>query len=465
MSTIHRNLDLSFADDLLPPIETGLVQFTKGAVDSLLESSTGIRVGDEDQPMTSEWRDWALSANARLAENGMRVLGIAYRRLPFPTDLLDTDAAELERDLTFVGLAGLHDPPRPEAKAAVAKCKEAGIRPMMITGDHPLTASHVARELGIASEKSPITGTQLSSATVQQLADIVEDRAVFARVSPEHKLNIVTALQQRGEIVAMTGDGVNDAPALKKANIGVAMGVTGTDVATQAADMVLLDDNFATIVAAVEEGRVIYDNIRKFIRYILATNSGELWVMLLAPILGMPLPLVPLQILWMNLVTDGLPALALTAEPAERDAMTRPPHQPGESMFARGLGLHVIWVGLLMGLISVGVGVAYWHAPLDEWRTIVFTTLTLSQMAHVLAIRSESDSLFTIGVLSNKPLVGAVLSTVILQVALIYVPFLQHVFSTRSLSAVTLVTCFLLASTIFWAVELEKRVRRARLNR
>jgi Ca2+-transporting ATPase len=275
-------------------------------------------------------------------------------------------------------------------------------------------------------------------------------------------LKIIEGFQQRGQVVAMTGDGVNDAPALKKADIGVAMGITGTDVAKQAADMVLLDDNFATIVDAVEEGRVIYDNIRKFIRYILATNSGEIWLMLAAPFLGMPLPLLPLQILWMNLVTDGLPALALGVEPPELDTMRRPPNRPNETIFSRGLGRHVIWVGLLIALLSLGVGYWYWRAGDPNWQTLLFTTLTMSQMTHVMAIRSERQSLFQIGLLSNKPLLGALCLTVVLQIALVYVPFLQTFFKTKPLPLQDLALTMALSSVVFVAVELEKRIARRR---
>ncbi|MDH7599785.1 MAG: HAD-IC family P-type ATPase, partial [Sedimentisphaerales bacterium] len=294
----------------------------------------------------------------------------------------------------------------------------------------------------------------------QALQRDVKSTDVFARVSPEHKLRIVEALRADGEVVAMTGDGVNDAPALRKADIGVAMGLVGTDVAKEAADMVLLDDNFATIVAAVEEGRVIYDNIRKFIKYTMTSNSAEIWVMLLAPFLGMPLPLLPLQILWVNLVTDGLPGLAFAVEPAERDTMNRPPFRMNESIFARGMGLHIVWVGLVMGLVSLLMGYWAWRTGHTDWRTMVFTTLTLAQMGQALAIRSGRDSIFTIGFLSNKALLGSVILTFLLQMAVVYVPFLQGIFKTVSMSGKDLTISLLLSTVVFWVVEIEKYVRR-----
>jgi Ca2+-transporting ATPase len=349
------------------------------------------------------------------------------------------------------------DPPRPEVKEAVDTCWAAGIRPVMITGDHPLTALHIARELGIGDgAERAVTGQELARMSVEELEGIVEEVAVYARVSPAHKLKIVDALQRHGHIVAMTGDGVNDAPALKKADIGVAMGITGTDVSKEAADMVLLDDNFATIVAAVREGRTIYDNIRKFIKYTLSSNVGEIAAMLLAPLLGLPVPLTPLQILWINLVTDGLPGLALGVEPAEPEAMRRPPHPPQEGVFARGLWQYILWVGVLMGLVSLAA--EFWGLGTGRaaWRTMVFTTLCLAQMGNALAIRSEKHPLLAIGLFSNPALVGAVLLTFVLQMLVIYVPFLQGIFKTAALSPIELAISLALSSVIFLAVEMRK---------
>ena len=362
-------------------------------------------------------------ANNGMAQKGMRVLGVAFRWLEHAPET--PTEAEVEHGLIFVGMSGMIDPARPEVRDAVATTRAAGVRPVMITGDHPLTALHIAKELGIATNDKVLTGQELEKMTVEELKAVVEDLSVYARVSPEHKLKIVQALQEKGHIVAMTGDGVNDAPALKRADIGVAMGITGTDVSKEAADMVLLDDNFATIVAAVEEGRRIYDNIRKFIRYTMTSNSGEIWVMLLAPFLGMPLPLLPLQILWVNLVTDGLPGLALTVEPAERDTMQRPPHPPKESIFGRGMARDILVVGLLMGLVSLGVGFFAWLRGDPAWQTMAFTTLTMAQMGNALAVRSERYTLWQIGLLSNRLILGAVLLTLILQMAVVYLPFFQ----------------------------------------
>ncbi len=434
--------------------EAPYIAFTKGAVDGLLEVTSALWRDGHSEVLTGQTREQIVQTNDQLARSGMRVLGVAFRPIDAPVDT--TVPTELERDLIFIGMLAMIDPARAEVKEAVAICQSAGIRPVMITGDHPLTALAIARELGMSQDQQVLTGSDLDRLSDQELKLLVERVPVYARVSPEHKLRIVQALQANGQIVAMTGDGVNDAPALKKADIGVAMGITGTDVTKEAADMVLQDDNFATIVAAVAEGRVIFDNIRKFIRFLMGTNAGELWVMLIAPLLGMPLPLLPLQILWVNLVTDGLPALALSAEPAEQHAMRRPPHPPNEHIFARGLGRSILLSGIVMALIVLGVGYSYWWLGLAQWQTMIFFTITLTQMANVLAIRSERESLFRIGLLSNKPLLGAVLLTVALQLLLIYTPPLQGLFNTMALSLTDLLIGIGASSLLFWFVEGEK---------
>ncbi len=435
--------------------EVSYVVFAKGAVDSLLEVSAQVWVDDHIEPLDEVWVERINEANARLAQSGMRVLGAAVRSLDAPPGQNGTEK-DPEQGLIFVGMVGMIDPARPEVREAVQTCKTAGIRPIMITGDHPLTAGHIAEELGIGAGDTIVTGRELEKMSPAKLEEIVEEVSVYARVSPEHKLRIVQALQNRGEIAAMTGDGVNDAPALKKANIGVAMGITGTDVSKEAADMVLLDDNFATIVTAVEEGRVIYDNIRKFIKYTLSSNAGEIFVMMIAPLVNMPLPLLPLQILWINLVTDGLPGLALGVELPERDTMRRPPYPPDENVFARGLGRGILWIGLLMGLVSLGLGFGYWRAGRENWQTMLFTTMTLSEMGVVMGLRSRRASLFRIGIFSNPALLGAVLLTFVLQLAVIYVPFLQSLFKTMPLSAGDLALSLGLGSVVFWAMEIQK---------
>ncbi len=378
-----------------------------------------------------------------------------------PNQVPDSDLeTEAEQDLVFVGLYGMMDPPRPEAYQAIQISQQAGIRTIMITGDHPLTAERIARDLGIFRDGRVVTGKELSQMNDQELEEIVSDVNVFARVSPEHKLRIVTALQNKGEIVAMTGDGVNDAPALRKADIGVAMGITGTDVSKEASDMVLLDDNYATIVGAVREGRTIYENIRKFIKYTMTSNFGEVIVMLMAPFFGLPLPLTALQILWINLVTDGLPGLALSIEPTEKDAMQRPPIDPRKGIFSEGLGIYITWVGLLMGGVSLGLGVWGWMTGNPYWSTMVFTTITLSQMGHALAVRSENRSLFEVGLFSNKAMLVAVGSTLVLQLLITYLPPLQEIFNTKSLPPLELVLSLGLSLVVFLAVEAQKMIKR-----
>jgi Ca2+-transporting ATPase len=326
----------------------------------------------------------------------------------------------------------------------------------MITGDHALTAASIARSLGLPENDHVLTGEEVATAEPETLTG---DVSVYARVSPHDKLRIVKSLQKRGEIVAMTGDGVNDAPALKQADIGVAMGRIGTDVAKEAADMVLLDDNFATIVGAVEEGRVVFDNIRKFVKYTMTSNAGELFVMILGPLLGMPLPLLPLQILWINLVTDGLPGLALAVEPVEPGTMSRPPDRPREPIFNRAMLRDILWIGLLMAGASLLLGYLQWSRHQAEpayWRTIIFTVLTISQMGNALATRSARLSLSRLGIFSNKPLLAAVTLTLVLQLGVIYLPALQLVFHTVPLSTGHLGLCFALGSLVLIAVELRK---------
>lgn len=446
MTTAHRGAE-------------GIIAYTKGAPERVLAACVERLAPDGIEALDRA----AVLANAEaMAASGLRVLAVAMRRVSsIPPQWEDVEAQQ-----AFLGLVGLLDPPRPEAKEAVSLCQSAGIHVVMITGDHRGTALAIAGRLGIAAANARvISGPELATMSGEELDAVVRDIRVYARVAPEDKIRIVKALQRRGEYVAMTGDGVNDAPALRRADIGVAMGRSGTDVAREASRMVLLDDNFATIVNAVREGRRIYDNIRRFVRYSLSTNSGEIWTLFLAPFIGLPLPLLPIQILWMNLVTDGLPGLTLAAEPAERDIMRRRPRPPGESIFAHGLWQHAIWVGLLMAGLALGTQAWAIHMNDSHWQSMTFTVLTLSQLAHLLAIRSEHQSLFRQGLWSNKPLLGAVVLTLGMQMATLYVPALTRVFTTAPLTIGELVSCLAVASIVFSAVEIEKWLRRRAARR
>lgn len=428
-----------------------LIAFTKGAPEQVLpQCHLQLMTGGEVEID----RKALLSQADRLAEEGFRVLAVAFRVWP---QLPELRVDELENRLVFLGLVALIDPPREEAYGAVEECLTAGITPLMITGDHPATARAIAARLGIANtDDLVITGSELEGMSAETLASRLEHIRVFARVSPKQKILLVQALQNKGDFVAMTGDGVNDAPALKHADIGVAMGQKGTDVAREAADMVLLDDNFATIVTAVREGRRIFDNIRKFIKDTMSSNSGEIWSLLLAPFLGLPIPLLPIHILWINLVTDGLPGLAFTAEPAERGVMNRPPRPPKESIFAHGMWQHIIWTGLFVGGITIASQAWALARGVEYWQTIAFTVLTVSQLFHSLAVRSERQSIFTLGLLSNPYMLGAVLLTVVLQLMVIYVPAFNSVFNTQPLPLFDLGICFALSSLVLFAVEIEK---------
>jgi Ca2+-transporting ATPase len=437
MTTLHRDGE-------------GFVAYVKGAPELVLSDCDDVLFTSGPQPLDL---DALMQAAEALAAEGYRVLAVAQRRLEAIPEVLE----QTEQALTLLGLVALIDPPRPEAQAAVAECRTAGITPVMITGDHPGTACAIASRLGIMREGGEVlTGQELARLSDDEFDRRVEAVQVYARVSPEQKIRIVKALQAHGEFVAMTGDGVNDAPALKRAGIGIAMGDKGTDVAREAADMVLLDDNFATIVSAVREGRRIFDNIRKFIRYTMTSNSGEVWTLFLAPLLGLPVPLLPIHILWINLVTDGLPGLALAAEPAEPGNMQRPPRHPQESIFAHGMWQHILWVGLLIGALSIASQAWAYARGAEYWQTVVFTVLTLSQLFHSLAVRSERASLFRIGIGSNLPILGAVLLTIGLQLAVIYTPALNPIFKTQALPLFDLAACFAVSSLVLVAVEIEK---------
>ncbi len=430
------------------------IAFVKGAVDGLLSVSTHVWTAGRAVALDDSGRRRIADANDTLAADGMRVIGVAFRVIDESQVLGSLDA--LERDLVFVGLAGMIDPPRAEVRDAVATCASAGIRAVMITGDHPLTARSIARDLGISNGGQVLTGPELETMTDEELRGRVDGVSVYARVSPEHKYRIVEALQARGHVVAMTGDGVNDAPALKRADIGVAMGITGTDVSKEAAEMVLRDDNFATIVAAVEEGRVIYDNLRKFIKFSIAGNIGKILVALVGPIVGTPLPLLPLQLLWLNLLTDGLLGLGLGVEKAERNVMHRPPQSPQAGIFAGGMGRHIAWTGALIGLAALGVGGFYWAAGDAAWQTMIFTSLAFAQVGQALAIRSSSDSLLSIGVLSNRLLAGLAVAVVALQITVISWAPLREMFGTIPLSAADLATCLGVGVLVFAVLELGK---------
>jgi Ca2+-transporting ATPase len=434
----------------LHQFDNGILVITKGAVDVLLHKL--------DNNQHSIKAEIETKAN-EMAEKGYRVLGYAIKILSSLPDKLNPD--EVESSLTFIGFAGMIDPPREEAKQAVLECKEAGIIPIMITGDHKLTAKAIAEKLGIISSKEDLvlTGPEMSKLTAQEFTDIVENIRVYARVNPEQKLKIVNALQSKNHFVAMTGDGVNDAPALKNADIGIAMGINGTEVSKEASDMILLDDNFATIVVAVKHGRKIFDNILKFIKYIMTGNSGEIWVILLAPFFGLPIPLLAIHILWINLVTDGLPGLALASEPAEANIMKRPPRNPKENIFSGGMAIHILWVGFLMGAVTLGIQAWAIQNQETHWQTMAFTVLCFSQLGHVMAIRSDWKSIFKLGIFSNKSLLGAIAITVSLQLMIIYLPFFNIIFKTQPLTYLELTITLAVSSIVFWAVEMEKWIK------
>ena len=431
--------------------EKGIIAITKGAVELVLDKLT------ENQ----KWLIPEMESKANeMAEKGYRVIAYAVKEMETLPKL--ENAEIIESELTLIGFAGIIDPPREEAKQAVAECKQAGIIPIMITGDHKLTAIAIAKQLGImtSEEDLVLNGSELAALTELEFDNIVEKVRVYARVNPEQKLKIVNALHDKGQIVAMTGDGVNDAPALKNADIGIAMGINGTEVSKEASHLILLDDNFATIIVAVKHGRKVFDNILKFIKYIMTGNSGEIWAIFLAPFFMLPIPLLAIHILWINLVTDGLPGLALAAEPPEANIMKRPPRKSDENIFSNGMATHILWVGFLMGITTIGIQFWAINNEVSHWQTMAFTVLCFSQMGHVMAIRSERQSLFHIGIFSNKSLLGALLLTTTLQMAIIYSPSLNTIFKTQPLSIYELIITLAVSSIVFWAVEIEKYIFR-----
>jgi Ca2+-transporting ATPase len=475
MTTVHT---ATAADEPgAAPAENGcpLVAYTKGAADQMLAACSHAEIDGVLVPMDGVFRSRFDAANRALGRQGIRVLGIAWRG--HPEVPCEADAEAVERDLVFLGLVGMIDPPRPEARAAVAKCRTAGIRVKMITGDHPETAHTIANELGIAEPDSRvITGAQLEKMSVEELKSFVGETAVFARVSPEHKLKIVQALQENGEVVAMTGDGVNDAPALKRADIGIAMGITGTDVAKEAADMVLVDDNFATIVAAVEEGRVVFDNLRRFIMFSVAGNLAKVLVVAVPPLLGMMAMLKPIQILFSNLLTDGLLGLGLGMEAAERNTMRRPPYSPQESVFSRGVGLHIALVGPLIGLIFLAFGGWQWHAlGLPEarlsdagregpsfllWGTLMFTAMAFMQIARVFSSRSFTLPAWRSALRDNPVLLAMVAVTLTLQLLAVFNPAVSRFLQATPLDDGQVLLALGAAAVVFVLMELVKVVLR-----
>jgi P-type Ca2+ transporter type 2C len=467
-------------------IDAPYMLFSKGSAELLLERCD--RTGKAQQPLSAESRQEILKKAEILASKGERVLGFAYR--PLAADEMSRDEngemtlgelpeEQIEQNLIWLGMVAMLDAPRPEVREAVRRCLRAGIRPVMITGDHPLTARSLATDLGIISGQAKggsdefpgaFTGRQIEAMSQAELEDAVKSVNVYARVAPEHKLRIVQALQAQNQVVAMTGDGVNDAPALKQADIGIAMGITGTDVSKEASDMVLLDDNFASIVTATEEGRVVYGNIRRFVKYILGSNIGEVITIALSPLL-LPIvavPLTPLQILWMNLVTDGFPALALALEPPEANIMDQHPHDPKESIFARGLGLYMLRIGIVFAILAVATMIWSYNyvqttpGDPDRWKTMVFTMLCLSQMGHAIAVRSDRRLAIETNQFSNPYVLLAVVITSILQLLLIYIAPLRNFFGTHYLSPTELLVCVGFSSLLFVWIELEKLFIRTR---
>ena len=451
MSTLHEINDKDLLKSIGLEPKTRYISLMKGAVDGIVHIADKVFIAGKEYRLTDELRKDLLDSNERLAGEGKRVLGSAYK-------FVDTeDVSDVEKEVVFIGMVAMIDPPRQEVKESVEKCKQAGIRTVMITGDHPLTAKSIASQLGILGSGKVITGKELDNLSEDGLKELVGKVSVYARVSPEHKLRIIQALQMSGQVVAMTGDGVNDAPALKKADIGVAMGITGTDVSKEASDMVLLDDNFKTIVSAAEEGRIVFDNIKKFVKFSLAGNIGKIIVMLFGPVIWASLPLFPIQLLWLNLLTDGLLGLGLGMEKAESHIMKRPPIKPKEGVFSNGGWMQVTVVGILVGVISIGIGAFYFFKGSDAWQTMIFLTIAFCQVWQVLAVRTERDLSIGKSLFGNKTLISMVSVVILLQIAALYIPYLQSFLQLKSIGFIDLSVAFFSGIVLFIVVEIMKK--------
>jgi len=445
--------------------EENLRVYVKGAPETILEMCSDILVDGKIKKLSPKEREELLKVSTEMASEALRVLTMAYKIIePDNLEAFKENIRQKRAKLVFVGITGMIDPPRPEAKQSVQLCKRAGIKVIMATGDHKLTAEAIAREIGILEHGSKIlTGAELDNMSDKDLDDAIEQTSVFARVSPSHKYRIVESFRRKGHIVAMTGDGVNDAPALKAAEIGVAMGITGTDVTKETAEMVLTDDNFASIVNAVEEGRVVFENIRKVVKYLIATNTGEILTILTALIFFPHFPLIftPVQILWVNLVTDGLLDVTLAMEPKEEDVMDQPPRKPNEKIINRNIILNTIYVGIFMMIGTLYVFIKEWDGgDLIRAQTLGFTTMAMFQVFNALNCRSRTKSVFKIGFFTNKYLFGAIAASVTLQVLATLLPPLKVALGTTSISAGDWLTIILISSLVFFADELRKLVRK-----
>ncbi len=454
MTTVHHLGQ--YDPEVLAGLEIGdrrYIAFTKGNVNDLLDVTSHVWFQGKALPLDQEWRSRIEGSNERLAKKGMRVLGIAFRLLDSIPEIIQTD---LEQNLTLVGLFGMIDPPRAEVQNAVAICRAAGIRPVMITGDHPLTAIEIARQLGIMENGRALRGAEIEELSIDELKNVVDEVSVFARVAPHHKLKIVEALQARGHIVAITGDGVNDAPALRKADIGVAMGISGTDVSREASDIVLFDDNFTTIVNGVREGRAVAGNIRRFIHFAVAGNIGRALVLLLTPFVSPVLPLFARQLLWLNLFVDGLLGAGMGYEKPAPDLMDRKPFTLTRKVFSEGDHWQMLWVGAVIGILALGLGSWYFFNDRAEWQTMIFTSLAFMQVFHAFAARSSDRPFFKLGVMTNPVLGGMAIVTILLQLAILFVSPLNRFFGVVPLHGPDLLIAIAIGLLLFTVIEIGK---------